>query len=248
VSMQLKKIYNLNTLIGIIGLILAVCSILGTPDVLISLGLFIFGLILFLFALNRTLGEFGAPYKIQTFINEFTILDPGGKKVQMNVSSLVTVRRREVPIGGNACSFYPHNLKTFVSFFNQNIAPGSTKHEVAHSVPQKIGSKYAWEEYYKPPLKRGQKVWITNEFEVSDEFTTERNSDFFNSFRRVEKFVWKVHLPPQRPAKRWWGTADYLPNKPDNYILTECNKSTNEIEWIFTNTKKGAVYYIHWEW
>ncbi len=175
------------------------------------------------------------------------ILDESGKRVTTELAHLLKVRKKKISVVSMWWSCYPHNLKTYIAYIDKNDA-SIDKIKVPHGEPKKEGSGYTWEIYHHPPLRRGQKIWVIDEFDMHNEYTKDNIRDFFDSFRKIKKFIWKVHLPPGRPAKRWYGAANFLPNREDDYILAEDNRTTTEVVWEFNNTKKGAVYYLNIDW
>lgn len=243
----MKKQLKLDTVIGLIGLIVSIAGLIGRWELLASVIISSSGVFLIIWAIISLSGEWGDPYKHLKYIWSVSILDKSGKKSSVQLSSLLKIRRKKISEGGTWWSCFPHNLKTYISYVESGDGL-LNKIEISHSNPEKRGSMYFWSIYHNPSLRKGQKVWVIDEFEMQDEYINGKICDFFDSFRNIKTFIWKFHLPPERPAKRWYGSADYLPNKGDMHILTEENKVTTEVVWEFSNTKKGAVYYINIDW
>ncbi|QDG35964.1 hypothetical protein FJN13_14600 [Alteromonas mediterranea] len=243
-----KRIFNIDTALGVIGVVLSSVSLLGNWSYLISAVILISGLLFIIISAFLLAGQFGSPYKYLNTTYKYSILDEHGRKVRFTSFSLVKVRRKNISLGGCTYTQFPHDLKTYIAHPSSELPGKSGYIEVSRSEIRKQGGRYTWDEYYRPPLRRGQQVWLIHTFLMKDEFTEKVCSDYFNSFRRQEKFTWNVEFPPQRPAKRWWGSADYLPNKSDNYVLEESVENTTSIVWSYGPTKVGSVYYLNWEW
>jgi hypothetical protein len=243
----MKKLLKIDTIIAIIGLCVSIVGIVGRWDLTIASIVSSSGIIIFVWASINLSLEFGEPFIHLKYIWTVKIFDALGKKSTAHLSHLLKVRRKRVNDGGLWWSCYPHNLKVYIAFCNDN-PDVLNKIPIQHGEPEKRGGMFFSPIYHNPPLRRGQKVWIIYEFEIVDEFIENRISDFFDSNRKIKKFIWKFHLPSDRPAKRWFGSADFLPNKSDRVILFEDFSETTDVTWEFMDTKVGAVYYITIDW
>ncbi len=243
----MKKIFTLENIIGLLGIFMSLASFIGNWNFVISAALSTTGLLLTLWAVITISSEHGEPYKHLKYFWSVKILDKSGKRSTVQLLTCLRIRKKIITEGGTSWSNFPYNLKTYIAYDDDGKLP-LDKMEIPHGPPQKRSSMYYWPYYLNPPLRRGQTIWIIDEFEMKNEYTKSQICDYFNSFRTIDEFVWKFHFPPERPAKRWFGMVDYLPREGDKKILAEGNEFTTEVVWRFKNTKKGVVYNLIIDW
>lgn len=244
---MLKKLFTLETFLALVGLGFAIAGLVGQWNTVIAALLSVGGGLLAIWAVSVVSGEWGEPYRHLRYIWTVEILDTSGAKATIQLASRLRVRRKKLAKGGTWWSSPPHDLKTHIVYADDLLLPRD-KIEIPHGEPAKRGGLYFWALYFDPPLRRGQTVWLIEEFGMVNEFTSDRICDYFDSHRTVKEFVWRVRLPANRPAKRWHGAVDYLRGGGDLKVLAEQHEATTEVVWSFKNTKRGAVYYLNIDW
>lgn len=239
---------TVDRLLGLFGTALAVVALLGSLGLLLSGLLLAAALILLAIALPGILENRVPAFEYSRMVYDYAILDETGKDVKIQCSSLLRIRKKEVRTGGYSWSAEPHGVRSWLRYESRQEPGSGERIELPLRGPQKAGGMYEWNYSYDPPLTRGQKVWVIQEFKVSNEFVQGTCSDFFVASRPIREFVWIVRFPPGRPAKRWWASADFLPGKPDLRLLEESHTRTAEIRWKTNSMKRGARYHLNWEW
>ena len=243
---------NFDRIVAILGITISILSIIENPESInfISVLIFAIGIILAFFGLRNIIIDTDSSYKHLDYSYTYIIPDNTGKIVHIRVVEKVKLKKKIQQVDGNGWDPKPINLKVFKRTYKRKCfryKPNS-EFKLKHSNPEKRGAAYWWDCYHEPPAKQGDIYDTIYEFDIKNVFNKTINSDSITAFRKIKKFTWKIQFPKDRPAKRWWVYANFLVNKPDEFVIFKSNKPTYEINYSLRNLKKGAIYFIKWEW
>jgi hypothetical protein len=234
------------TVIGIISLIgsvplFSVSNLIGIGSLAVGLP----GLAYGLWARRELRLQNGPAYTFQHVRYVYHFPDPTGSTIEITAESVVSIRRRQLNKGGGMWET-ASRLTKFAT--GVRYADGVYRECPVVKRPTREGARYDWDAEYVPPLRRGDVVTLVDTFTLQGAAIKSTFADTMHPERDYEKFTWIARLPQDRPAKRWWVTADYIPGKADGELVKRSESPTTEIVCEIPRPVRNAIYHLYFEW
>jgi hypothetical protein len=164
--------------------------------------------------------------------------------MQVETTADLEVLKETICVGGSGWTARPRDLEVSARVERAGArldqTPGITS-------LKETGGTYWWDTQYEPPLLRGDRVTVTDQFRIELDLRT-FTRDSFHAFRPIRAFDWSIYFDHPLRVTRWWASCDYVRGKSDGHVLHEHTDPTSAIAHQFGELTTGGIYFLNWEY